>query len=49
MVDLMKNLVHIHNRMERIQFRFAAGQARSIYHYEMLKIKILKCNTDIFF
>jgi hypothetical protein len=25
------------------------GQACSIYHYERLKIKVLKCSADIFF
>jgi hypothetical protein len=30
-------------------FIFAASQARSIYQYKRLKIKVLKCNADIFF
>jgi len=29
--------------------RFAVGQARSICHYDRLKVKVLKCNADIFF
>ena len=35
--------------METIQFRIQASQARSIYQYKKWKIKVLKCNTDIFF
>jgi len=31
--------------METIHFRFAAGQAPSIYHYEGLKTKVLKINA----
>jgi len=30
-------------------FKFAASQARSIHNYKNLKIKVLKCNADIFF
>jgi hypothetical protein len=32
-----------------LDVRFAVGQARSICHYDRLKIKVLKCNSDIFF
>jgi len=35
--------------METIQFKFKATQARSIYHYKKLKIRVLKRNADIFF
>ena len=35
--------------MEIIKFKFKASQALSIYHYKKLKIKVLKCNEDIFF
>jgi len=35
--------------METVQFKFKASQARYIYHYKKLKIKVLKCNADIFF
>ena len=35
--------------METVQFKVKASQARSIYHYRRLKIKVLKCNADIFF
>jgi len=35
--------------METIQFTFQANQARSIYQYKKWKIKVLKCNADIFF
>ena len=35
--------------METIKFKFMASQARSIYHYKKLKIKVLKCNADIYF
>jgi len=31
--------------MEIIKFKFKASQARSIYHYKKLKIKVLKCNA----
>jgi len=30
-------------------FKFATSQARSIHQYKNLKIKVLKCNADIFF
>jgi len=43
------NLLHGHNGVELIKFKFKACQARSIYHYKKLKIKVLKCNADIFF
>ena len=43
----MKNLVYIHNGMETIQFRFAAGQACSICHYEKLEINLLA--QELFF
>ena len=37
--------------METTKFKFIASQARSIYHYhyKKLKIKVLKCNADIYF
>ena len=35
--------------MEAIKFKFNASQARSIYSYKKLKIKVLKCNADIYF
>jgi len=35
--------------MEAVQFNFKASQARSICHYKRLKIKVLKCNADIYF
>ena len=35
--------------MEVIQFKFKASQGRSIYYDRSLKIKVLKCNADIFF
>jgi len=35
--------------METIQFRIQASQAHSIYQYKKWKIKVLKCNADIFF
>jgi len=43
------NLLHVHNGMEIIKFKFKASQARSIYQYKKLKIKVLKCKADIFF
>ena len=39
-------MVYIHNWMETIQFRSAAGYARSIYHYERLKINLLTPNVN---
>ena len=35
--------------MEAIKFKFITSQARSIYHYKKLKIKVLKYNADIYF
>ena len=35
--------------METTKFKFTASQASSIYHYKKLKIKVLKCNADIYF
>jgi len=35
--------------MEIVQFRYVAVQVHSVYLYERLKIKVLKCNADIFF
>jgi len=35
--------------METIKFKLKASQARSIYQYKKLKIKLLNCNADIFF
>ena len=35
--------------MVYIKFKSKASQARSIYHYKKLKIKVLNCNADIFF
>ena len=35
--------------MERVQFKFKASQAHSIYQYKKLKITVLNCNADIFF
>ena len=35
--------------MGTTKFKFTASQARSIYHYKKLKIKVLKCNADIYF
>ena len=29
-------------------FKFKASHARSTHHYKKLKIKVLKCNADIF-
>jgi hypothetical protein len=31
------------------KLKFIASQARSIYQYKSLRMKILKCNADIFF
>jgi len=39
----------MHNGMAPFKFKIKASQARSIYHYKKLKIKVLKYNTDIFF
>ena len=30
-------------------FKFAGSQARSIHQYKNLRIKVLKCNANIFF
>ena len=35
--------------METIKFKLIASQARSIYHYKKLEIKVRKCNADIYF
>ena len=35
--------------MGTVKFKFIASQTRSIYHYKKLKIKVLKCNADIYF
>ena len=37
----------MHNGMA--PFKFAASEARSVHQYKKLKIKLLKCNADIFF
>ena len=37
----------MHNRMDGI--KFIVSQARSIYQYNSLRTRILKCNADIFF
>jgi len=34
-------LLYVNNGMEKIKFKFIASQARSIYHYKKLKIKVL--------
>ena len=34
--------------METVRFKFIASQARSIYHCKKFKIKVLKCNADIY-
>jgi len=33
----------------KVKFKFKTSQARSIYHYKKLEIKVLKYNADIFF
>jgi len=35
--------------MQAVLLKLKSSQARSIYHYKRLKIKVLKCTADIFF